>query len=159
MKKLLFILLLYSLHGYTQKIFEVYNFSTQTVQIVDIVTNASGTYPEFHSKSFAIITLAPGDSYILQNTSNPFRFPFDSPTSSPYIANWERLDSPTSSTVMTSFNAWLIGSNQDFDRMLFALGGTGYSIGTTNPSLTGSGWNAIYQPSSNPTTYTIVFFP
>lgn len=166
MKKIFFFIILFGLHGYAQKTFEVYNFTGQAVQIGDIITNASGVYPEFHSKPFwGMITVPPSSgSYTLVNYSDPYRFPFHSPTSSPYITTWERLDSPTSSTLMTSNNAWAWGAPQVFDRMLFSIGGVSYTIGTANPFISGPGWIAIYEEYvdiNNPDfiIYTIVITP
>ena len=90
--------------GYSQKTFEIYNFSSQTITLIDVVTRAGTSYPEFHSKPYGPITIAPGDSYILENTSQVFRFPFNSPASVPYITTWERLNSPTASATSVSSN-------------------------------------------------------
>lgn len=163
MKKLLLIaIVFFGLQGYAQKTFEVYNFTSMAVQIGDIVTNASGTYPEFHSKATPF-TIPAGGSYTLTNTGSTTRFPFQSPTSSPYIPTWERLNSPTSSVVMASPAAWVLGSPQVFDRMIFGIGGFGYNINTTNTAsfpVTGPGFTAEYSVFSSGTTivYTIIIY-
>lgn len=161
-KLLLIVIVLLGLNGYGQKIFEVYNFSAQTVTITDIFTNttgASGAYPEFHAPGITI-TLLPGTSYVLQNTANLTRFPFHSPASLPYITTWERFISSTISTYMPSANAWTLGSPQVFYRMTFNAGGLGYSIGPTNPTITTSTFTAVYDmfTSGAVITYTIVIF-
>lgn len=171
MKKIFSIIILFSLQVYSQKTFEVYNFTTQTVRLLDIVTNVSGVYPEFHSKANPV-TIPAGGSYTLTNAADLARFPFHSPSSSPYIPTWERLDpyippaSPVSTT-MTSNNAWLIGSNQVFDRMVFSVGNSFNSINTTNTSsspVTGPGYTAEYSvfiapPPFTDIIYTIVIMP
>ena len=101
MKKILIIAtLLFSLNNFAQKTFEVYNFTGQTVKLWDIITkpNSLSTYPEFHSKPYGAVTIPPGGSYTLVNTTNVFKFPFQSPTSIPYINKWERLNSASSTT-------------------------------------------------------------
>lgn len=171
MKKLFSIIILFSLHVYPQKTFEVYNFTTQTVRLLDIVTNVSGVYPEFHSKANPV-TIPPGGSYTLSNAADLTRFPFHSPSSSPYIPTWERLDpyippAAPVSTIMRSNNAWLMGSNQVFDRMGFSVGNSGNLINTTNTStspVTGPGYTAEYSvfiapPLFTDIIYTIVIMP
>lgn len=160
MKNLLFILILFGLQGYGQKTLEIYNFSTQSVRIYDIVTSASGSYPEFHSYPSGLIIVPPSGSYTLVNTSSVNLFPLYSPSSSQYIHAWYRLDSPTSSTTMSSPAAYLLSSNQFFDKMVFAIDTGNYIIGTANPSISGSGWNALYDVYTQGTTviHTIVFF-
>ncbi|MGL5892195.1 MAG: hypothetical protein ACRC3B_20035, partial [Bacteroidia bacterium] len=81
--------LLIGLQSFAQKTYEVYNFTTQTVQLADIMTRtAAGNYPEYHSKPFGLISIPPGGSYTLVNTTNIFRFPFQSPSSIPYVNVW-----------------------------------------------------------------------
>lgn len=165
MKKLFLIIILFGLQGYSQKILEIVNTLNINIQISDIITNASGSYPEFHSKPFGYIPLGPFGSYVLQNNNDLNRFPFNSPTSVPYIDRWERLNSPTSSLNMTSLQAWglSISMSQVFARMSFSVGGVGYTIDTSNTAtspLYGNGFIAEYvpYPTINPTTYTIVFY-
>jgi hypothetical protein len=166
MKNLLYItILFFSLQSFAQKTFEVYNYTSQTVKIADIVTKSpSSTYPEFHSKPFGLISIPPGGSYTLVNTANPYRFPFHSPTSSPYITNWERLNSPSSSTPMGSMAAWTLGSSQVFERMHFYVGNDYTSISTpSGSSASGPGWTAFYDEFIDPVNpniilYTIVIF-
>lgn len=167
MKKLLFLTLLFSLQGYSQKTLEIYNLTVHTVHITGIVTNASGAYPEF-SASFGapgMITLTPGASYTLQNTSSTTRFPFESPSSVPYIPSWYRNTSPTAVTLMPSPAAWVLGNPQVFDTLRFRVvdssgNGSFGTVSTTSPAATGPGWDALYDMSSIPPaiTYTVVIF-
>jgi hypothetical protein len=158
------------LQNFAQKTFEVYNFTGQTVKLWDIITkpNSSATYPEFHSKPFWSITIPPGGSYVLVNTANIYRFPFHSPSSSPYINTWERLNSPTSSTILSSSVAWSLGNSQVFTSLIFEVGTSWNNltvpIGLTNQTLLGSGWQADYDASQpdplqpNLWFYTIVIY-
>jgi hypothetical protein len=167
MKKIIIVaILLFSLQNFAQKTFVVYNFTGQTVQLADIITKPSGAaiYPEFHSKPFGLISIPPGGSYTLENTANVYRFPFYSPTSAPYINKWERLNSSSSVTPLTSPVAWPLGSSQIFTRMLFYVGNEYRLI--TAPTLgsgtvTGTGWTADYvedNPAPNVYLYTIVVY-
>ncbi|WP_329804652.1 hypothetical protein [Flavobacterium facile] len=175
MKKLIIVAtLLFSLQNFAQKTFEVYNYTGQTVKLWDIITkpNSSATYPEFHSKPYGAVTIPPGGSYTLVNTANVFKFPFQSPTSIPYINNWERLNSASSVTPLASTVSWSLGSSnaQVFKSIIFEVGTSWNNltvpIGTqTIPSaVTGSGWQLdydCYQPDPaqpNLWYYTIVIY-
>lgn len=127
MKKIIIIAtLLFSLNNFAQKTFEVYNFTGQTVKLWDIITkpNSAAIYPEFHSKPYWAVTIPPGGSYTLVNTANVFKFPFQSPTSIPYINIWERLNSASSVTPLTSPIAWSLGAanTQVFKSTIFEVG-------------------------------------
>ena len=167
MKKIYFIVVLFfSLQNYAQKTFEVYNFTGQTVTLYDIITNtSSGGYPEYHSKPFGGVPIPPGESYTLENTANIFRFPFHSPASVPYIDIWERLDSATSSTttIVSSNVAWVLGNNQVFKSLIFSVGSSWNNLTPTGPNATiiGSGWTLDYShtvPATNTAFYTIVIY-
>jgi hypothetical protein len=171
MKKLfLLAALLLGIQGFSQKTYEVYNLTTQTVGLADIITrtNTSG-YPEYHSKPFGVVNIPPGGSYILQNTSNVFRFPFESPTSVPYINKWERAASASGPyTIQTSPAAWFLGNSQVFYRMMFYVGSSYNSMPAVPPGVTtlaswvvGSGWQLDYDcsnPAPNVWNYTIVIY-
>jgi hypothetical protein len=121
MKKFLYITALFlSFQSFGQKTFEIYNFSSSTIDIAEILTklNTSATYPMFSSKTYGFITLSPG-SYVLENTTHTFRFPFDSPLSSPYITAWDRINSSNSVTSFPSDQAWVQGNNQVFYGLWF----------------------------------------
>ncbi len=177
MKKIIFIAtLFFSLQNYAQKTFEIYNLTGQTVKLWDIITkpNSSATYPEFHSKPFRSITILPGGSFTLENTSNIFKFPFESPASIPYISDWERLNSASSSTALTSPVAWSLSASnsQVFTSLIFEVG-TSWNNFTTLPpvpivqysaptySSLSSTWNLDYDctnPSPNVWHYTIIIY-
>jgi hypothetical protein len=175
MKKLIIVAtLLFSLQNFAQKTFEVYNFTGQTVKLWDIITkpNTTAIYPEFHSKPYGAVTILPGESYTLVNTANVFKFPFQSPTSIPYINNWERLNSATSTTLLASPVAWSIGSSntQVFKSIIFEVGTSWNNLTvpigpqTIPNAVTGSGWQLDYdciQPDPaqpNLWLYTIVIY-
>lgn len=170
MKKfILAAMLLFGLQGFAQKTFEVYNFTTQTVQLADIITRAGSVYPEYHSKPFGLVSIPPGGSYTLVNTANVFRFPFQSPTSAPYINKWERLNSAAGpGTIQTSPVAWTFGNSQVFNRMMYYVG-TSYNgtptaplgVASFSPWFTGSGWQLDYDcsnPAPNVWFYTLVIY-
>ena len=172
MKNLIIIAtLFFSLQNFAQKRLEIYNYTSQTVKLADIITkpNTSATYPEYHSKINGLITIAPGGMYILENTTAPvntLRFPFLSTAN--FLPNWERLNSASSSTIQTSNVAWSLGNAQVFTRMLFYVGSSynllSAPISTTSYSLTpavlGSGWQADYDfyISGSVQIYTIVIY-
>lgn len=165
MKKILLLLFaLFGIYGYSQKTLEIYNFTPYTVVIVDMSTNASGAYPEFRPNLSIVnfIPLAPGANYTLTNTASLTRFPFESPTSVPYIPSWIRMTSATASTGLTSPVAWVLGNPQVFNwvafRVLDPLGGSAGTVGVANPLITSANWVAIYDqfPNGTATTYTVV---
>jgi hypothetical protein len=167
MKKLLTLIILFAINGYGQKSLEIYNTTTLPVRINDIVTNVSGSYPEYHSKpAWGLITVAPvTGSYILTNSLDLYRFPFHSPTSSPYLSNWDRINSATSTTTgIPSTTAWTFGAPQVFDSLLFTIGGNDYKVSVSNPLITGPGgsWTALYDyyddPFSDIIIYTVLFY-
>lgn len=174
MKKIFIIVtLLFSLNNFAQKTFEVYNFTGQTVKLWDIITkpNSSAIYPEFHSKPYGAVTIPPGGSYTLVNTANIYKFPFQSPTSIPYINKWERLNSASSVTPLTSPVAWSLGSSnsQVFKSIIFEVGTSWNNltvpIGTISiaPAVTepGLAWQMDYDcsnPAPNVWYYTIVIY-
>lgn len=173
MKKLIIIAtLLFSLQNFAQKTFYVYNFTGQTVELADIITkpNTSATYPEYHSKPNGLITIPPGGSYTLENTTSPVnlvRFPFLS--TADYLPTWERLNSSSSTTLQASNLAWPLGNAQVFSSMLFYVG-LSYNLLPTVPISTtsytissivaGSGWQADYDFYTSGTVqiYTIVIY-
>ncbi len=170
MKKLLLAAtLLFGLQSYAQKTYEVYNFTTQTVQLADIITRAGTAYPEYHSKPYGLVSIPAGGSYTLVNTASVFRFPFESPSSSPYINKWERLNSAGGpGVIQASPVAWTFGNSQVFNRMMFYVGASynampAVPVGvTTLPSwVTGAGWQLDYDcsnPAPNVWFYTIVIY-
>lgn len=177
MKKIFIIVtLLFSLNNFAQKTFEVYNFTGQTVKLWDIITkpNSTATYPEFHSKPFLAVTIPPGGSYTMVNTANVFKFPFQSPSSIPYINKWERLNSASSVTSMTSPVAWSLGTatSQIFKSIIFEVGTSWNNFTTTPPvpiipysapTFNGPGlaWQLDYtcdNPVPNVWYYTIVIY-
>jgi len=166
MKKLILLaLLLGGLPTFAQKTFEVYNYTAYTVQLADIATKvATGTYPEFHSKPSGLISIPPGGSYTLVNTANLYRFPFLSPSSSPTIPTWERLNSASPpTTYLPSATAWPLGTSQVFKELFFFVGGAYQNISVTSPSLPlqSGGWQADYvedNPAPNVWFYTIVIY-
>ncbi|CAM3810279.1 hypothetical protein FLGE108171_15600 [Flavobacterium gelidilacus] len=164
MKKIiLFAMLFISLHNYAQKTLEIYNFTSSSVVIYDIFTKpTAGMYPEFHSKPYGGITILPGDSYILENTTNVFRFPFNSPSSIPFINIWERLNSATSVTNLNSNIAWTLGNSQVYKGMIFQFGSTwnNFTPLTASEVYPGVGFDVYYDysnPATNVNFYTNVF--
>lgn len=154
-----------SMQHFAQKTFEVYNFTSQTVQLADIATKPSGAtvYPEFHSKPSGLISIPPGGSYTLVNTANLYRFPLYSPSSSPVIPTWERLTSASPGTNMASASAWPLATSQVFKEMFFYVGSAYKSISVTSPvvPLQPGGWQADYvedNPAPNVWFYTIVIY-
>lgn len=158
MKKILLIaIVLFGLQVFGQKKLEIYNLSSIDFEIYNIFTNASGSNPEFQSK-LTVIPILAGNSYILENTSNIYRFPFLSPLSTPTIS-WMRDGIALSNTA-----AWVLGNAQVFDKMIF--GTNNYNvIGPASPSASGSwagtGWTADYETIVNPSnpndiTYLVV---
>lgn len=167
MKKLVFIVVLFiCVQSFAQKTFEIYNFSSYTVNISSIVTHpTTGGYPEFSNKWYGGFDIAPGNIYVLENTSNVYRFPFYSPTSIPYMTQWQRLNSPSSVTMLPSNNAWVLGNNQVFYR-LHVFSDTDYHVKTvlggvySDPDwMVDADWTATYDcsnPAPNVWFYTIV---
>ena len=171
MKKITFFLVLFlSLQGFSQKTFEVYNFSGQTINLGDIITRAiSGTsfvLPEYHSKPFGNITIAPGGSYVLENTSYPLRFPFNSPASVPYISIWERNNTNGTTSMLASNSAWALGNSQVFFNLKFFDGANILrEVGETNPTPApfSTGITAEYSYYQDPVNtnikiYTVVIY-
>lgn len=177
MKKIIIIAtLLFSLNNFAQKTFEVYNFTGQTVKLWDIISkpNSAAIFPEFHSKPYGAVTIPPGGSYTLVNTANVFKFPYQSPTSIPYINKWERLNSASSVTPMTSPVAWSLGSSntQVFKSTIFEVGTSWNNLtvpiglqSISNAIPTSVGWQLDYDcsqpdPLGQPNLwyYTIVIY-
>ena len=179
MKKIALILLLLSgFCGFSQKTLEIYNYSALPVTVTMIVTKpASGLYPWCASVSPSVIDIAPGGSYILENTANIYRFPFYSPGSSTVITNWRRVVAPVppstnaTFTNMTSASLWPLGTGQFFDYISFNVnyGAAGFgNIGELSfwvPSTTianySNNWGADYvadYPAANVIFNTIVFY-
>jgi hypothetical protein len=148
MKKILLIaIVLFGLQVFGQKKLEIYNLTTLSFDIYNIFTNASGSNPEFQSK-LTIINIPPSGSYILENSSNIYRFPFLSPSTTPVIS-WMRDGIALSNTA-----AWVLGNAQVFDKMIFSTTGNYNVIGVASPSASGSSggtaWTADYQMIVNP---------
>ncbi|MGX7667523.1 hypothetical protein [Flavobacterium pedocola] len=171
MKKIILIAtLLIGLQNFAQKTFEVYNLTGYTFNLTDIITRPVGTtYPEFHSKPFGNIPLGPTSaqtSYVLENTSNVYRFPFNSPSSSPVITTWERLSSPSTVTTFTSNGAWVLGNAQEFYKLkYFDNDNILREIDANNPIYTSPtyGWTieySFYQDPNNANIkiYTILIY-
>lgn len=155
-----------------QKVFYFYNFSSHTVEIGGVVTKPDNgdPYPFFDSSVSPLITVLPGELYVLENTSNLFRFPFFSPASVPYIDTWYRVDSPSSSITIDSMPAWVLGNAQEFHYVKFQVGSSG-SLGGGNLGVPGGSsqgdsvqslgnWTALYSgfQSGNYIEYTCVIF-
>lgn len=139
------------LYAQAQKTVKIYNYSAYTVKFFDFVTRTStNQFPEFHSKQFGGVTIAPFGSYTMVNTASTTRFPFYSPTSSPVITTWERLTTTTpTSTIMTNTVAWLQGGNQEFSYIQLTINGSIRNLGnpltsTFPASVSASGWTASY---------------
>jgi hypothetical protein len=178
MKKIALLLLLMSASGFSQKTLEIYNYSTKTISVQMIATKpTSGTYPWCASVTPSPITIAPGDSYILENTANVYRFPFYSPLSSTVITNWRRVSAPippsqnASFVNMTSAQLWPLGNGQFFDYISFnvnsgaaGLGNIGelsFWVPSTTIANTTYHWGADYvadYPATNVIFNTIVFY-
>lgn len=72
-------------------------------------------FPRLASSDVYSFYLLPGESYVLENTANLTRFPFNSPASTPFIANWYRYASlGAAGTLATSNGAWLAYGNSQF---------------------------------------------
>lgn len=150
MKKLLYLIILFSIQSYSQKVFKVHNLTNFTFEIDDITTDASGVYPQFRSKG-TTVSIPPGSTYVLVNPANLTRFPFESPSSSPYIASWTRINPPNASNVFASNVAWLFGGPQVFKNMTFGVVGAGHDIiSVVSPTVNGNGWTAIYDVIVDP---------
>ena len=157
MKKIITLLLfVIGLQVYSQKTFEFYNFSNETMKLTDIITRTNGlTLPEYHSKPFGNITIPPGGTYKLVNNTNVFRFPFNSPSSVPFINKWERLNANGTITSNIASNvAWTLGNSQVFFNLKFFDGlNIIREVGVNSPILGPiNGWTAevtIDSPSQN----------
>ena len=163
--KNIFILLVFviTLQIQAQKTFEVYNFSNQTINLGDIITRSGTALPEYHSKPFGLITIPPGGSYILENTSQVFRFPFNSPNSSPFITKWDRNNANGTTTNNVPSNvAWVAGNSQVFFNLKYFDGnGVLREIGVNQSFEPTPGFfvdSTTDQVSPNVWFYTIVFY-
>lgn len=171
MKKIIIILsLIVGLSGYCQKSLEIYNYSSQSITLINIVTKPpTGTYPWYASVAPSEIVVPAGGEYILQNASNIYSFPFYSPASVPVITNWRYVVQSSGSngsfTNITSQTAYAQGTNQTFNYLLFNVN-NGYSGGGTsglnNPIVQNftNHWEANHDLYTNGNTSinTIVFF-
>lgn len=145
MKKLLLLFVLFlGLQGFAQKTVYIFNNSaTATIKIGEIQTikaAISGTsvtlgYPRFTSYTPTLITIPPGGSYTLENVANPNKFPFVSVGNTPQINQWRKSVSATSSSLVSSAQAFTTATAQIFYYIKF----TGGTAGTTlcNPAI----WN------------------
>ena len=150
--------LLFCLQIFSQKSVEIYNFTNQTLRISSIFTKPlTSDFPWCASVSPSFISIDPGDSYVLENTSNIYRFPFYSPNSPTLITNWRRVLEPATPggnsnwSNITSNTAWVLGNNQYFNYLEFSMysgnqyNGSGY-IGNLNFWVTANPLtNATYQ--------------
>lgn len=166
------LILLLTVGGFAQKTLEIYNLSSKTISLNMVATkHVTDPFPWCASVAPSSISIAPGDSYIMENTSNIYRFPFNSSVSSPVMTNWRRVIAPvppsqnSTWTNISSASAWTLGTSQIFDYITFGVnGGTegSGSIGepsfwvTANPlTNTTHGWQAIYDVSY--VTSTLIF--
>lgn len=113
---------------YSQKTVEIYNLTSKTVRINSVFTKPlTSDFPWCASVSPNYISINPGDSYILENSSNLYRFPHLSPNSIPQITNWRRVLAPTvpggnsNWSNITSNTAWILGNNQYFNYLDFSV--------------------------------------
>lgn len=123
-----FLCLMLSVGAFSQKTLDIYNYSSRTVTLSMVVTKpASGTYPWCASVTPSTIDILPGGQYTMENTANIYRFPFHSPSTSPYITNWRRVTAPASPgapapwTNIVSTTAWALGNSQFFDYISFSM--------------------------------------
>lgn len=168
-KTILILIFVIGLQSQAQKTFEVYNYTGVTIKLADIITRTftnPSTYalPEYHSNPFGLITIPPGGSYKLVNNTNVFRFPFNSPSSVPFITTWERLNANGTTTPnLTSNVAWTLGNSQSFYNLkLFDSAMILKEVGIVAPTVTlTGGYTAEYagsNPSPNVYFYTIVIY-
>lgn len=186
MKKIILLAVLFVFNfSYSQKVLEIYNFSSFDIRLDMIVTkdggSGSGGFPWCASVTpNPIATLGFGEEYTMENVANQFRFPYNSSVSSPVITNWRWVFPPNEDgnsdwTNITSNAAWVLGSNQVFDYLNFTVwDGSAYIESDYVGEEEGfwgsehiespNGWEAIYsvsQPDPNNLNYilyTIVFF-
>lgn len=160
------ILLGININAFSQKTFTFTNYTGYTVEIGGIVTQDTiNDLPNYDSSSsFGNISIPPNGSYILENSLNGQRFPFDSPNSTPYIDEWTKIDPPNAPITVNSTTAWSQGDDQIFYYVKFQVGTNGSlgggTLGRIDSSLPtfvpGNGWNAYSLPSVNSQTYTII---
>jgi len=171
MKKIFFLAIgLIALQGFAQKTVYYFNYSSYTLSIGDIrtireippvapSTSPTYDYPLFLNSSAqrggSFITVNPGDSYVLENTANPNKFPFVSIGNTPQLNTWKRESTATSSTNVSSTVAFTTATSQVFHYTKFVLTGSGGSVGggtlaNPKPGLSGAG-----MPSPLVQSYTI----
>lgn len=131
MKKVFFYSFMFvCVFGYSQKKLTIYNLTTYQIKIYNIVTKPTvGTYPWCQNGSYALggIGLFPGDSYIVENTTNISRFPFYSPATVNPITSWKVKNSaapPTNTLSQTLWNNNTVSSNQIFNYVFYSVGGS-----------------------------------
>jgi hypothetical protein len=155
MKKIILITVLFlGLHGFSQKIVYVFNFSSYGVDIGEFQTkNSTGGFPYFRSYPF-LVHINAGDSYTLENNGSSTKFPFVSVGNTPQLNSWVRTNSATSSTTVTSTTAYISGASQLFNFIKFQVGTNG-SLGGGNlgaspflADVVGTGWLAHYDPAT-----------
>ncbi|MEO4005166.1 MULTISPECIES: hypothetical protein [unclassified Flavobacterium] len=166
MKKIFVLLLVcMGLSTYAQKTLYIFNFSSYSVEVGSLYTESNtGGYPWFINNQATGITIAPGDTFTLENTTSTTRFPFDSPNSSPYIDSWKRIQmSGGSWTTMTAANVYAAyGNGQRFHTIKFDVQPdlSGGYIGNDTPDFRVEGgpdmpngiptWEAIYYENTDP---------
>lgn len=175
MKKVfLFLFMLVFMFGYSQKKISIYNYTSYAIKIYSITTKpTTGTYPYCSGYS---VGLYPGESCILENSSNTVKFPFYSPVTTPTVINyltWNKFTAPTSFVNFTGFNLWntLTANSQLFNYITYSVGtntGEGQTPGNIGINsidpIIGIGWQATYyRDYPNPTNLNnyediIVFF-
>lgn len=69
------------------------------------------------------VTLSPGESFILENSSPALRFPFESPSSIPYLTQWRRHSAPGVPHVVVSSPSIFLttGASQQFYNLKFGV--------------------------------------
>ena len=147
-----------------------------------IVTKPNaGTFPWYAStytnNGTTTISIAPGGSYILTNTSDLFKFPFLSTTSVPQITTWRKVNAPAAGSSNSTFTpvssnvAWALGGAQVFDYLTVTVYNGGQFLGnggigensffSTNPLLStpAGNWVANYVKivNGNLIEYTVTF--
>jgi hypothetical protein len=177
MKKVfLFSLILVCMFGYSQKKLSIYNYTSFAMKIYSIRTKpTTGTYPYCSGYS---VGLYPGESCILENSSNIAKFPFYSPVTTPTVIsslNWNRYTTATPVNY-TGLNLWntLTANSQSFNYITYSVGsitGAGQNSGNFGVSTPGGtytnvagGWQvSYYRDYPNPANLNnyediIVFF-
>lgn len=120
MKKLISILFVLSTSiCFSQKSQKISNFSSYDFRIDNIYTKGTGWTGSVIPSP--ITALEYGDYFILQNSASVYKFPFHSPSSSPYITYWRWIGLEPEPLTLHSSDAWDLGeaADQVFDYISF----------------------------------------